>query len=187
MSREPSKQYRREGRKDKDQGWIKEAVGSLTQDDKRRAEEEVDGAMERIEQAAGYLSKDRAKEASSALSSGRHRDKVAGTVDKTKGRTKETLSSFIGNKEKRAEGRVDQLKGRGQGQEGASQGPLQASLIQSGAHYPPYRRPEAMGKSGPASRKNVTVWIPAFLKSAGLAEKTNGKYQPGNGYRAYKL
>src|ERR687889_865334 len=35
-----------------------------------------------------------------------------------------------------------------------------------------------MGKSGPASRKkNVTVWIPARLRSTGLAEKTCGKHQ----------
>jgi hypothetical protein len=35
-----------------------------------------------------------------------------------------------------------------------------------------------MGKSGPASRKkNVTDWIPARLRSAGLAEKTYGKHQ----------
>ena len=30
MGREPSKQDRSEGRKGKDQGWIKEAVGALT-------------------------------------------------------------------------------------------------------------------------------------------------------------
>ena len=34
-----------------------------------------------------------------------------GTVDKTKGWIKETSSSLTGNKEKRAEGRADQLKG----------------------------------------------------------------------------
>jgi hypothetical protein len=35
-----------------------------------------------------------------------------------------------------------------------------------------------MGKSGPASRKkNVTVRIPARLRSTGLAEKTCGKHQ----------
>ena len=45
------------------------------------------------------------------MSKGRHRDKVAGTVDKTKGWVKETSSSLTGNKEKRAEGRADQLKG----------------------------------------------------------------------------
>jgi uncharacterized protein YjbJ (UPF0337 family) len=111
MGQEPSKQDSSEGRKDKDQGWLKEAVGSLTKEDKRRAEEEIDGATDRIEQAAGSLSEGQAKEASSTLSSGRHRDKVAGTVDKTKGWVKETSSSLTGNREKRAEGRADQLKG----------------------------------------------------------------------------
>ena len=88
MGQEHSKQDRSEGRKDNDQDWLKEAVGSLTKDDKKRAEEEIDGATDRIEQAAGSLSEGWAKEASSTLSSGRHRDKVAGTVDKTKGWTK---------------------------------------------------------------------------------------------------
>ena len=111
MGQEHSKQDRSEGRKDNDQDWLKEAVGSLTKDDKKRAEEEIDGATDRIEQAAGSLSEGRAKEASSTLRSGRHRDKVAGTVDKTKGWIKETLSSLTGNEEKRAEGRADQLKG----------------------------------------------------------------------------
>jgi|SRR5919107_6113833 uncharacterized protein YjbJ (UPF0337 family) len=111
MGQEPSEQDRSEGRKDKDEGWLKEAVGSLTKDDKRRAEENIDGATDRIGQAAGSLREGQAKEASGTLSSGRHRDKVAGTVDKTKGWIKETSSSITGNKEKRAEGRADQLKG----------------------------------------------------------------------------
>ena len=111
MGQEHSKQDRSESRKANDQDWLKEAVGSLTKDDKRRAEEEIDGATDLIEQAAGSLSEGRAKEASSTLSSGRHRDKVAGTVDKTKGWIKETSSSLTGNEEKRAEGRADQLKG----------------------------------------------------------------------------
>ena len=108
MGQQHRKQDRSESRKDNDQDWLKEAVGSLTKDDKKRAEEEIDGATDRIEQAAGSLSEGRAKEALSILSSGRHRDKVAGTVDKTKGWIKETSSSLTGNEEKRAEGRADQ-------------------------------------------------------------------------------
>ena len=111
MGQEHSKQDRSESRKANDQDWLKEAVGSLTKDDKKRAEEEIDGATDRIEQAAGSLSEGRVKEASSTLSSGRHRDKVAGIGDKTKGWIKETSSSLTGNKEKRTEGRADQLKG----------------------------------------------------------------------------
>lgn len=57
------------------------------------------------------LKEGHAKEASSALSRSRRRDKVAGTIDKTKRWVKETSSSLTGNKEKRAEGRADQLKG----------------------------------------------------------------------------
>src|ERR687889_1691237 len=59
MGQEHSKQDRSEGRKDNDQDWLKEAVGSLTKDDKKRAEEEIDGATDRIEQAAGSLSERR--------------------------------------------------------------------------------------------------------------------------------
>ena len=88
-----------QGERYEDKGWINEAVGSLTREDKERAEEEVDRAVGRI------------KEASSTLSSGRHRDKAAGTKDKVKGWIKETSSSLTGNQEKRAEGRADQLKG----------------------------------------------------------------------------
>ena len=97
--------------KEKDEGWLEEAVGSLSGDDKERTEEQIDGAADRIEQAASSAKAGRAKEASSALSRGRRRDKFAGTVDKTRGWIKETSSSLTGNKEKRAEGRADQLKG----------------------------------------------------------------------------
>ena len=111
MGQETSKQKDSEGGKDKDEGWLKEAVGSLSRDDKERTEEQIDGATDRIEKAASSVKEGQAKEASSSLSSGRHRDKVAGTIDKTKGWVKETSSSLTGNKEKRAEGRADQLKG----------------------------------------------------------------------------
>ncbi len=67
--------------------------------------------MGRIKEASSSLREGEVKEASSTLSSGRHRDKVAGTKDKVKGWIKETSSSLTGNKEKRAEGRADQLKG----------------------------------------------------------------------------
>ena len=111
MGQESSKQDRSEGAADKDKGWLKEAVGSLASDDKKRADDEIDGVTDRIEEASTSLKEGRAKEASSTLSSGRHRDKAAGTIDKTKGWIKETSSSLTGNKEKRAEGRADQLKG----------------------------------------------------------------------------
>jgi uncharacterized protein YjbJ (UPF0337 family) len=111
MAQESSKQKGSEGGKDKDEGWLKEAVGSLSRDEKERTEEQIEGATDRIEEAASTVKKGQAKEASSALSSGRHRDKVAGTIDKTKGWVKETSSSLTGNKGKRAEGRADQLKG----------------------------------------------------------------------------
>jgi uncharacterized protein YjbJ (UPF0337 family) len=111
MGQESSKHKGSEGEKDKDEGWLKEAVGSLSRDDKERTEEQIDGAADRIEQAASSAKEGKAKEASSALSKGRRRDKVGGTVDKTKGWLKETSSSLTGNKEKRAEGRADQLKG----------------------------------------------------------------------------
>ena len=111
MGQETSSQKGSQGGKDKDEGWLKEAVGSLSRDGKERTEEQIDGATNRIEEAARSAEEGRAKEASSALSKGRHRDKVAGTVDKTKGWVKESSSSLTGNKEKRAEGRADQLKG----------------------------------------------------------------------------
>jgi uncharacterized protein YjbJ (UPF0337 family) len=111
MGQETSKQKGSQGEKEKDEGWLKEAVGSLSRDDKERTEEQIDGATNRIEDAASSIKEGQAKEASSALSSGRHRDKVAGTVDMTKGWVKETSSSLTGSKEKRAEGRADQLKG----------------------------------------------------------------------------
>ena len=118
MAQESSEQDRSEGAADKDQGWLTEAVGSLTGDDKKRAEEEIDGAAGRIGEAASSLREGRAKEASSTLSSGRHRDKAAGKMDKTKGWIKETSSSLTGNKEKRAEGRADQLKSVGKEKKG---------------------------------------------------------------------
>jgi uncharacterized protein YjbJ (UPF0337 family) len=111
MGQESSKQDRSKRAVDKDEGWLKEAVDSLTKDDKGRAEEEIDGATARIGEAASSLREGQGKEASSILSSGRHRDKVAGTVDKTKGWVKETSSSLTGNEEQRAAGRADQLKG----------------------------------------------------------------------------
>jgi len=111
MGQETSKQKGSEGGKDQDEGWLKEAVGSLSRDDKERTEEQIDGATDRIEEAASSAKEGQAKEASRALSSGRHRDKVVGTIDKTKGWVKETSSSLTGNKETRAEGRADQLKG----------------------------------------------------------------------------
>jgi uncharacterized protein YjbJ (UPF0337 family) len=111
MGQESSKQKENEGGQEKDEGWLKEAVGSLSKDDKERTEEQIDGATDRIEAAASSIKEGQAKDASSALSSGRHRDKVAGTIDKTKGWVKETSSSLTGDKGKRAEGRADQLKG----------------------------------------------------------------------------
>jgi uncharacterized protein YjbJ (UPF0337 family) len=97
--------------KDKDEGWLKDAVGSLSGDDQERTERQIGGATDRIEEAASSIKEGQAKKASNALSSGRHRDKVAGSVDKTKGWVKETSSSLTGDKGKRAEGRADQLKG----------------------------------------------------------------------------
>ena len=82
MGQETSKQKGIEEGKDRDEGWLKEAVGSLSRDDKERTEEQIDGAADRIEQAASSAKAGRAKEASSALSRGRRRDKFAGTVDK---------------------------------------------------------------------------------------------------------
>jgi uncharacterized protein YjbJ (UPF0337 family) len=111
MGQETGKHNGSEGEKEKDEGWLEEAVGSLSGDDKERTEEQIDGAADRIEQAASSAKAGRAKEASSALSRGRRRDKFAGTVDKTRGWIKETSNSLTGNKEKRAEGRADQLKG----------------------------------------------------------------------------
>ena len=111
MGQETSSQKGSQGGKDKDEGWLKEAVGSLSRDGKERTEEQIDGAADRIEQAASSAKEGKAKEALSALSKGRRRDKIAGTVDKTKGWVKETSSSLTGNKEKKAEGRAEQLKG----------------------------------------------------------------------------
>jgi uncharacterized protein YjbJ (UPF0337 family) len=111
MGQETSNQDGSQGGNEKDEGWLKEAVGSLSKDDKKRTEDQIDGAADRIEKAASSAKEGRAKEASSALSRGRRRDKLAGTIDKTKGWVKETSSSLTDNKEKRAEGRADQLKG----------------------------------------------------------------------------
>jgi uncharacterized protein YjbJ (UPF0337 family) len=110
MGQESSKQKGSKEGRDRDEGWLKEAVGSLSRDEKERAEEQIEGATDRIEEAASSIEEGQAKEASSVLSRGRHRNKVAGTVDKTKGWVKETSSSLTGNKGKRAEGRADQLK-----------------------------------------------------------------------------
>ncbi len=118
MGQETSSQKGSQGGKDKDEGWLKEAVSSLSRDGKERTEEQIDGATDRIEEAASSAKEGRAKEASSALSRGRHRDKFSGTVDKTKGWVKETSSSLTGSKEKRAEGRADQLKGVAKSKEG---------------------------------------------------------------------
>ncbi len=118
MGQETGKHKGSGGEKEKDEGWLEEAIGSLSKDDKERTDEHIDGAADRIEQAASSAKEGKAKEASSALSKGRRRDKVAGTVDKTKGWIKETSSSLTGNKEKRAEGRADQLKGVAKSKEG---------------------------------------------------------------------
>jgi uncharacterized protein YjbJ (UPF0337 family) len=118
MGQESSKHKGNEGERDKDEGWLKEAVGSLSRDNKERAEEQIDGAADRIEEAANSAKEGKAKEASSALSRGRRRDKVAGTIDKTKGWVKETSSSLTGDKGKRAEGRADQLKGAAKSKKG---------------------------------------------------------------------
>ena len=111
MGQDTGKHKSSEGEKEKDEGWLEEAVGSRSNDDKERTEEQIDGAADRIEQAASSAKEGKAKEALSALSKGRRRDKIAGTVDKNKGWVKETSSSLTGNKEKRAEGRADQPKG----------------------------------------------------------------------------
>jgi uncharacterized protein YjbJ (UPF0337 family) len=111
MAQETGKHKGSGGEKEKDEGWLEEAVGSRSNDDKERTEEQIDGAADRIEQAASSAKEGKAKEALSALSKGRRRDKIAGTVDKTKGWVKETSSSLTGNKEKKAEGRAEQLKG----------------------------------------------------------------------------
>ena len=73
MAEDSSERDRREGAKDEDKGWLKEAVGHLNQDEKERTEKVVEGTAGRI------------KEASSSLSSGRRRDKAAGTMYKLKG------------------------------------------------------------------------------------------------------
>jgi uncharacterized protein YjbJ (UPF0337 family) len=111
MGQETGKHKGSGGEKEKNEGWLKEAVGSLSKDDKERTEEQIDGATHRVEQAPSFAKEGKASLALSALSKGRHRDKVAGTVYKTKGWVKETVSSPTLNKEKRAEGCADQLKG----------------------------------------------------------------------------
>lgn len=111
MGQESRKQDRSEGASGEDEGWLKEAVGSLDKDDKERTERVVDGAADRMQEASSSLREGRFKEASSTLSSGRHRDKASGTIHKVKGWIKESSSSLTGNKEKRAEGRANQLEG----------------------------------------------------------------------------
>ena len=111
MGTESGKQDRSEVTMEEDKGFLKEAVGSLSRDEKERTEGVVDSAMGRIEEASSSLGEGRTKEASSTLSSGRHHDKAAGAVYKVKGWIKETSSSLTGNKEKRAEGRANQLEG----------------------------------------------------------------------------
>jgi hypothetical protein len=44
-------------------GWLKEAVGSLDRDDKEKTEEQIDGATNRIEEAASSVKESQAKEA----------------------------------------------------------------------------------------------------------------------------
>ena len=111
MAEDSSEHDRREGVKDEDKGWLKEAVGHLDQDEKERTEKVVEGTAGRIKEASNALREGRPKEASSSLSSGRRRDKAAGTMYKLKGWIKETSSSLTRNKEKRAEGRTNQLEG----------------------------------------------------------------------------
>src|SRR5829696_6252265 len=91
MSEETSKNKGSEEGKEKDKGWLKEAVGSLSRDDKERAEEQIDSATDRIEEAASSIKEGQAKEASSTLSKGRRRDKFAGTVDKSSVRIKASI------------------------------------------------------------------------------------------------
>ncbi len=52
MGQETGKHKGSGGEKEKDEGWLEEAVGSLSKDDKERTEEQIDGAADRIEQAA---------------------------------------------------------------------------------------------------------------------------------------
>ena len=111
MTEDSSEHDRREGAKDEDKGWLKEAVGHLHRDEKERTEKVVEGTAGRIKEASSALREGRLKEASSSLSSGRRQDKAAGTMYKLKGWIKETSSSLTGNKETRAEGRANQLEG----------------------------------------------------------------------------
>src|SRR5919199_6611809 len=111
MTEDSSEHDRREGAKDEDKGWLKEAVGHLHRDEKERTEKVVEGTAGRIKEASSALREGRLKEASSSLSRGRRQDKAVGTMYKLKGFLKETSSSLTGNKEKRAEGRANQLEG----------------------------------------------------------------------------
>ena len=111
MGRESSKRDRSERKNDEDKGWFKEAVGHLNEDENERIEGAVDGASGRIKEASNALGEGQVKEASSTLSNGRHRDKAAGAIYKVKGWIKETSGSLFGNKQKRAQGRADQLEG----------------------------------------------------------------------------
>ena len=118
MGLESSKQDRSEGKKNEDKGWIQEAVGHLNEDEKKRTEGMVEGATRRIKEASNALGDGQPKEASSALSSGSRRDKASGLIYKGKGWFKERLGSLSGNKEKRAEGRANQLEGVGKEKKG---------------------------------------------------------------------
>ena len=55
MGPETSKQKGSEGEKEKDEGWLKEAVDSLSRYDKEKTEEQIDGATNRIEEAVSAL------------------------------------------------------------------------------------------------------------------------------------
>ena len=130
MGQETGRHNGSEGEKEKDEGWLEEAVGSLSGDDKERTEEQIDGAADRIEQAASSAKAGRAKEASSALSRGRRRDKFAGTVDKTRG---DQRNLQFPDRQQGKEGRRTRrpTEGRGQNEEGTRQGPPQVSLTRS--------------------------------------------------------
>ena len=85
MAEDSGEHDRSEGAKDKDKGFLKEAVDHLNRDEKERTEKVVEGTAGRIKEASNALREGRLKEASSSLSSGRRRDKAAGTMYKLKG------------------------------------------------------------------------------------------------------
>src|SRR5829696_4290546 len=70
MGQQGSKHDEGEGAVDKYEASLKMVLALYTRDDKKRAEEEIDGATSRIEEAASSLKEGRAKEALSILSSG---------------------------------------------------------------------------------------------------------------------